>query len=165
MRQIVLCSISAVLVTEASFHLLGVYDWPARVLGRFPALKLNYTIIFPLLLIIGLVALRRIWHQLPFPTFAILGVLTGLMFGPIAYAIAQLIDPFEKARFINGFKLTSLTEFIAAYFLFCFGATMSWLHGGVAALLTSLLEVAFGRKAASQAAAYSRDSTDESTSN
>lgn len=140
MKRLVLSTFAAVLAVEGSFHLLGVYDWPSRILGRYPALKLNYSLIFPLLLFVALVFLRKKWPNLPF--FALLGAGTaiGLIIGPVAFALGQLIDPLERARFLNGYQRLDLLQILVLQLFVGIGVTLAWLHGGMAAVLTSIIE-------------------------
>lgn len=129
----------AVVLTEAGFFLFGLSD-PSRILRRLPFLALSYTYVFSAFLILALTVLRLKWKHMTPLASALAGTISGLVLGPLAFAIAQMMDPVEQQRLLNGLHHFSIVQNLTTYFLFGIGVTLSWLHGGLAGFFAALLE-------------------------
>ena len=124
----------AVAVTWIVLWCIGVWFWISRILGRWPWLLERYTVIFPLLLVIALLVVRR-WA--PARSYVVAAVASGagagLIVGLISFSFAQMITAEERAVYWNGVRLAGAGQFLLIQLSYALSVTLGWLYGASAA--------------------------------
>lgn len=135
MKRYFLLSALAVAVTEGMLGLLFSNGSPSRIFLEYPNIAFNYMLVFPLSLILALVAIR--WIGREGPPFLSLpgGFVAGLILGPIAFTLAQILDPVERVRLLHGIDHFGIGQILLSQFFMAPWMTLSALHGSIAGLL------------------------------
>lgn len=127
----------AVAATELGLWALGIRSWVFTYLHKWPWLSERYALMFPLLLAMALLALRR-WRRvrLHWITAALAGAVAGLTASGLALLFAQLVAAPERANFLAGLRREGG---VVGFFFFAgsvaFLRTLGWLFGASASSL------------------------------
>ena len=132
----------AVGVTDLVLRGVGVWSSVAAYLGKWPWLPGRYALIFPLVMVIAVLALRR-WR--PARSHLLVAVLSAASAGVIvcllSLVLAQVITASERANFWNGLRLeggvTGFLLFGSAIALF---RALGWLYGALASVLALIAD-------------------------
>lgn len=129
--------VAAVAATELILWSVGVWSWVSHTVGRWPWLLDRYALIFPVILVILLLALRRrAAARSHFVAAVLTGAVAGLIASVLSLVVAQVSTAPERANFWNGLRLEGG---VAAFLLFgSFSAlflTLGWLYGASASVL------------------------------
>ena len=139
----------AVAAAELILWAVGAWSWISYCLRHWPWLLERYSLVFPLLLLIMLLAARRLkYARSHFVTASVIGSCSGLVSGQIAYVLAHLITPSGSTRLWNSWQMDPI-GFMIIVFLFSFYFTIGWIYCASASLLAL---------AADRGEAYLRDS-------
>ncbi|MCP5115973.1 MAG: hypothetical protein GY953_34525 [bacterium] len=137
-----------VAVAATSLILWGVrvWSWVSYCLGRWPWLIERYAVIFPLLLVVALLVLRR-WRPMRSSVVAAVagGAAAGLIASLLSLVLAQVITAPERANLWNSLDLAGAGVFLLVELFFALFLTLGWLYGALASAMALLADRAARR--------------------
>jgi hypothetical protein len=127
----------AVSMTELLLWGLGLWSWVSSNFQRWPWLIERYALIFPLILAMSLLGLRR-WRLTRSHIVAagLTGIVVGIISSSLALFAAQLITTRERDLVWNSLRVRGgLSSFLLMPTLFALFLTVSWFYGALASSL------------------------------
>lgn len=130
-----------VAASELFLWSVGGWSWVSYSLRRWPSFLERYAVIFPAVLLILLLVVRR-WrparsHLIP---AGLSGAVAGLLASELSRVLAYMITAHDRSVLWNSWRLASAADLLIIESLFAFFLTLSWLYGATAAMLVLLAD-------------------------
>jgi hypothetical protein len=133
--------LAGVSLAVATLGIGGIWSWISFSLGRWPWLLQRYVLLFPLILAITLLTLRR-WapaRKHLAVAFAA-GAACGLVASILSRFIASAFDLEQREILLNTLQTARIADFVLVESLFALVLTVGWLFGATASVLTVLAD-------------------------